>query len=254
MTALARWNLGIAGRYETPIFLFWCALVLIAFTYVNSLWVERGLIVFEVAFVLAVAYGLRSVSMLRVEARGVGEAFRIAQAALASRVLSADAVRVIYMPVAWTFGELNFLAQRKVSLYSAFPTSLAGGQLLQHFTLSSGECPGEVRGVTWVHEDGWPGAVIIGRLRRPPSDGPLKWIIVTDEQQNIVGFGSGSQAARAVDNQRGIGGRRRYWIAFVPANAMKNNLFFYRVLGPGAVCAVNRSQTFLPLPTDDSLR
>jgi hypothetical protein len=247
MTALARWNRGIAGRYETPIFLFWCALGLIAFTYLQSLWADRGLMTFEVAFAVAVAFGLKSVPILGLEARGVGDLFRVAQAAMGSGVLSAEAVSVVGMPVAWTFGELDFLAQRKVSLFSTSPTSFEGDQLLRHFTLQSGECAGELRGIKWVNEDRWPGMALTGWVPSNPSDSPLKWIIITDDQKKIVGFGSTWQWAHAIDIQRGIKPGRVYWNAFVPANAKKSSLFFYRLLGPKSVCAVNPSQPVVPV-------
>jgi len=245
MTALARWNLGIAGRYETPIFLFWCALGLIVCTYVKSLWADRGLMAFEVAFTVAAAFGLKSVPGLRSEARAIGEVFLMAQAAMGSRVLSTDAVEIVHMPAAWTFGELDFLAHRKASLYSTFPTSLEGGELLKHFKLSSDECAGELRGVKWVREDRWPGIVLTGWVKY--SDRPLNWIIVTDEQKKVVGFGYSSPGAQAIDYQRGIGPGRTYWNAFVPENVAKSNLFFYRVLDQGSVCAINPAQPVQPI-------
>jgi len=247
MTALARWNLGIAGRYETPIFLFWCALGLIVFIYLQSLWRDRGLMVFEVAFAVAVAFGLKSVPLLRLEAKGTGDQFRVAQAAMGSGVLSADAVGVVDMPVAWTFGELDFLAHRKASLFSTSPTAFRGDQLLRHFTLNSDECLGELRGIKWVNEDRWPGMALTGWVPSNPSDSPLKWIIVTDDQKKIVGFGSTWQWAHAIDILRGIKPGRVYWNAFVPANAKQSSLFFYRLLGPESVCAVNPSRPVVPV-------
>jgi hypothetical protein len=247
MTALARWTYGIAGRYETPMYLFWCALGLIVFTYVKSLWADWGVMAFEVAFTVAVAFGLKSVPRLRSEARTIGEEFRMSQAAMGSGVWTADALRIVYMPVAWTYGELDFLAQRKASLYSTRPTSLGGQQLLEQFALSSDECGGEIRGITRVHEEArWPGFVLTGWVRTNPSGSALKWIIVTDEQKKIVGFGASSERARAADPQSGSSPGRTYWNAFVPMSAAKNKLFVYRVIGGDSVCAINPTQPVLP--------
>jgi hypothetical protein len=238
MTALARWNRGIAGRYETPMYLFWCALGLIVFTYVESFWADRGLMAFEVAFAVAVGFGLKSVPRLQFEARAIGEWFRTAQSAMASGVLSTDAVRIVAMRVPWTFGELDFLAQRRASLYSTSPTSLKGEQLLRHFTLSPGECAGGFRGIAWAHEDRWPGIVLSGWVGTSPQEGRLKWIIVTDEQRKIVGFGSSAGWTQAREAEHGVDPVRTDWLAFAPANAEQGNLFFYRLLGPHSVCAL----------------
>jgi hypothetical protein len=79
-----------------------------------------------------------------------------------------------------------------------------------------------------------------------PQEGRLKWIIVTDEHRKIVGFGSSTGWAQARDSQHGVDPVRTDWLAFVPANAENGNLFFYRLLSPESVCALDSSQPVLP--------
>ena len=241
LTALARWNLGLAGRYEMPIFLFWCAFGLITFYYAKSIGRNRGVLIFQFTFIIILASSLKEIAPLRLEARAMGEAYRIAQAAMASHVFDADSVQIVDMPAAWTFGELDFLSQHRESLYSTLPTSLVGKQLFRYFRVSSTPCPGEVRRLTPAADSNWPGTVLSGWVRNDPPQNSLKWLIATDTQNKIVGFGSGTDVARAINGEQEFNQARVPWKAFVPASGVNTNLFLYRVISDESVCLVNPS-------------
>jgi hypothetical protein len=251
MTALGRWTFGIAGRYETPSLVFWCGFGLLVLSYVKSFRSDYGLLVSAAVVFFICGHGLEDEPRLRTEARAIGEEYRVAQAALASRVINADAVRVMNMPVAWTFGELDFLARRKASLYCQRPTSLIGEQVFQHFTVRDTECAGAVEKTTWLTDEAGSGMVLVGWVRNNPSHGRLKWLIVADEKNRIVGFGSRSAMVQSTNDRLELRPGQTPWIAFVPAVAAKSRLFLYRMINDSAVCpiAVTKPLTSIRGPT-----
>jgi hypothetical protein len=246
MTALGRWNFGIAGRYETPVFLFWCAFGLILFSYLVSLWGERGVLIFASALVLISAISTKNLPRLRVEAKTLGEQYRIAQAAMASGVLDGDFVHIFGVPDAWTIGELSFLARRGDSFYSAHPTDRLGQRIGKDFAVRPQNCAGTVDHANWVIDEAWPGMSISGTVPSDRVAGDLKWLFVADANRRIVGFGSTSELLRTVNGGQIFPGQIP-WNAFVPAASAKSDVFVYGLQSNGTVCAVNPSLPIVPL-------
>jgi hypothetical protein len=246
LTALGRWNLGIAGRYETPILLFWCAFGLIVLSYLASLWNQSGVLIFASVLLLLFAVGVGNLPRLRVEAKTLGEQNRVAQAAMASGVLDGGFVHIFAVPDAWTFGELNFLSQRRASLYSAYPTSRMGEQIDKSFSLRPQDCTGNVDHTDWVPDQTWSGISISGSVPKDRIDGQLKWLLVTNAEGTIVGFGSTSALIRAAEGRETVPGSIP-WHAFVSTARASGDLFIYGLQPNGAVCAINRAAPVSPL-------
>lgn len=250
MTAAARWELGIAGRYETPVYLFWCAAGLLALYHVNLKTYDRGLVIFESLFLIAIVASLGGIRPLRSEATGIGDAYRMAQAALGSQVFDGDAVQIVNMPTGWTFGELSFLAKRRASLYAVQPTSAVGQDLSAIYKVSNVQCPGRIERTSWLPDDSWPGISVFGRLAQASSQ-DQEWIILTDASRKIVGFGSSSQQTFPSDTSSAhqVG---RSWKGFVPAAAARGNLFAFALSGEQSICEINASEPIRPPQGPDS--
>jgi hypothetical protein len=238
--ALARWNLGIADRYQATVMLFWAFMGGICVLAMATRAAPMVLALFQIAILALMAMAAPRFSSILREVQTRKQSLAIEAAALATGV---DDLETLYeLPRKDSaFASSEFLHDQHRSFFRLAPERALGRSTREFAVTSVQRCEGQIDFVEPVADQRWPGARVSGFAWDRQLQKPVEQIILATDGV-VRGIGNSDILVRSSGTGPDSPGQHSTWRAFLPPAVKAVTLQAYGMLDEHTVCALGGSR------------